>query len=291
MDCSTASIFNLILLSLDRYWAVVYPLLYLQNRSRKRAISLIVIIWFISFLWAPAIIFWSFLIPQHSDILKPSECDTAFRANKLFKTLTALVNFYLPLLTMIVISCRIMVAIRSRSKMEYGRRISSTTRNRMRKERTYTNASITHGNPEKILSMDGTNEQTMSPTTIIAINPFEYPIENSNNSIDQSSEDDRICSESKAMRILFPSLTSIKETNKRKSEVLPRRYSLVKKLPNSFSVSNDMKYSAPSNIPIRQKSLTEFSSSSSSNECSHSTVLRQTSNEQSTTKVKKQLSM
>ena len=294
MDCSTASIFNLILLSLDRYWAVVYPLLYLQNRSRKRAISLIVIIWFISFLWAPAIIFWSFLIPQHSDILKPTECDTAFRSNKLFKTLTALVNFYLPLLTMIIISCRIMVAIRSRSKMEYGRRISSTTRKRMRKERTYTNASITHVDPEKILtknlSSDETNEQTMSPTTI---NPFE-------NSIDQSSENDQICEESKEiktsfrlsyvkpMRILFPSLSSIKETDKRKSEVLPRRYSLVRKLPNSFSVSNDMKYS---DIPTRQKSLTELSSSSSSDEYTHTTVLRQTSDEQQTPKVKKQLSM
>lgn len=296
LNCSTASIFNLILLSLDRYWAVVYPLLYLQNRSRKRAISLIVIIWFISFLWAPAIIFWSFLIPRHSDILKPTECDTAFRSNKIFKTLTALVNFYLPLLTMILISCRIMVAIRLRSKMEYGRRISSTTRKRMRKERTYTNASITQAEPGRILaktlSLDETNEQTLSPTTLVANNPFEPPIDEEEEDQPKEINTSFRLSYVKPISILFPSLTSVKENHKRKSEVLPRRYSLVKKLPNSFSVCNDMKYSDLSNIPNQDKSLTELSSSSSSDEYSHTTVIRQTSDDsQQTPNVTKQLSM
>ncbi|CAF0725039.1 unnamed protein product [Rotaria sordida] len=134
---STASIFNLVLLSLDRYWAVVYPLRYLRKRTRRRATVFILIVWFIASLWAPAIIFWSYIAPQHSDTIKQNECDTSFRSNKTFKTLTALVNFYFPLLTMIIVSCRIMVAIRSRSQMEYGRRLSSTTQKQMKLDRTF----------------------------------------------------------------------------------------------------------------------------------------------------------
>ncbi len=165
---STASIFNLVLLSLDRYWAVVYPLRYLRKRTRRRATIFILIVWFISLLWAPAVIFWSYIAPQHSDLIKKDECDTSFRSNKTFKTLTALVNFYLPLLTMIIISCRIMVAIRSRSKMEFGRRLSSTTQKQMKRDRTQTISSTRNEN-QTIFKFDDIDIPPSSP--IIVIDP------------------------------------------------------------------------------------------------------------------------
>ncbi|CAF0782737.1 unnamed protein product [Didymodactylos carnosus] len=127
---STASIFNLFILSLDRYWAVVHPFRYLRNRTHKRATTFILLIWLISSLWIPAIIFW-----PNSDPLMEDECDTAFRGNKTFKTLSALMNFYIPLLGMIIISCRIMQAIRLRSKMEIGRRLSAATQKQMQNPR------------------------------------------------------------------------------------------------------------------------------------------------------------
>ncbi|CAF0728472.1 unnamed protein product [Adineta steineri] len=175
---STASIFNLVLLSLDRYWAVVYPLRYLQKRTRRRATIFILIVWFISFLWAPAIIFWSYIAPKHSDIIKPNECDTSFRSNKTFKTLTALVNFYFPLLTMILISCRIMVAIRSRSKMELGRRLSSATQRQMKYDHAHTNSSTRNENETNHVKTEYTDEQTLSPA--IVPNPLDLSISNSN---------------------------------------------------------------------------------------------------------------
>lgn len=138
LPSSTASIFNLVLLSLDRYWAVVYPLRYLRKRTRRRATIFILIVWFVSSLWAPAVVFWPYIAPHHSDIIRKDECDTAFRSNKTFKTIIVFVNFYFPLLTMIIISCRIMVAIRSRSKMELGRRISYTRHRQMKEERANT---------------------------------------------------------------------------------------------------------------------------------------------------------
>ncbi|CAF1496031.1 unnamed protein product, partial [Didymodactylos carnosus] len=136
---STASIFNLFILSLDRYWAVVHPLRYLRNRTRKRATTFILLIWLIASLWIPAIILWPYLVPS-SEPLTENVCDTAFRGNKTFKTFTALINFYIPLLGMIILSCRIMQAIRLRSKMEIGRRLSAATQKQMQNARSISRA-------------------------------------------------------------------------------------------------------------------------------------------------------
>jgi hypothetical protein len=53
---STASIFNLLILSLDRYWSIRSPLKYLCKRTKKRALGMIGIVWLISVLWAIPII-------------------------------------------------------------------------------------------------------------------------------------------------------------------------------------------------------------------------------------------
>ena len=53
---STASIFNLLILSLDRYWSIRSPLKYLCKRTKKRALCMICIVWLISVLWIIPII-------------------------------------------------------------------------------------------------------------------------------------------------------------------------------------------------------------------------------------------
>ena len=58
---STASIFNLLILSLDRYWSIRSPLKYLCKRTKKRALAMIGIVWMISALWAIPIIGMYFL--------------------------------------------------------------------------------------------------------------------------------------------------------------------------------------------------------------------------------------
>jgi hypothetical protein len=55
---STASIFNLLTLSLDRYWSITSPLQYITKRTRGRALSLIGIAWGLSLLWVIPIFGW-----------------------------------------------------------------------------------------------------------------------------------------------------------------------------------------------------------------------------------------
>jgi hypothetical protein len=42
---STASILNILILSLDRYWSIKSPLQYLRKRTKKRALAMICIVW------------------------------------------------------------------------------------------------------------------------------------------------------------------------------------------------------------------------------------------------------
>ncbi len=195
-------------------------------------------------------------------------------------------NFYLPLLTMIIISCRIMVAIRSRSTMEFGRRISSTAQKQMKKERTLTNISfIRHENGTDHKKRLSSEEITGQPTSVsIVVNPFDSIIKNpdisscqSDENIERSIDDNDSfwkfksinkkhfrLSHIKPFTILFPSLSSIKENDKRKSEDLSKKNLHKKIMKNSSSVSTNMKYS------YRQSNLKSLSTESSfSDECSH----------------------
>ena len=48
---STASILNLFVLSLDRYWSITTPLKYLRLRTKRRAFLMITVAWAFSLLW------------------------------------------------------------------------------------------------------------------------------------------------------------------------------------------------------------------------------------------------
>lgn len=59
---STASIFNLLTLSLDRYWSITSPLQYLGKRTRTRALILIGVAWGLSLLWVIPIFGWKHFV-------------------------------------------------------------------------------------------------------------------------------------------------------------------------------------------------------------------------------------
>ncbi len=82
---STASIFNLFVLSLDRYWSITSPLKYLRRRTKKRAFLMIAAAWILSLLWILPVTGWSSMTDGIKLNSSPDSCDTEFADNITFK--------------------------------------------------------------------------------------------------------------------------------------------------------------------------------------------------------------
>ncbi|XP_019645839.1 PREDICTED: probable G-protein coupled receptor No18 [Branchiostoma belcheri] len=109
---STASIFNLFVLNLDRYWSVTTPLKYMRKRTKRRAMAFIALVWGVSSLWIIPIVGWH--VFEFGGVRKvPGDvCDTEFSSNCTFKVLTSLFNFYFPMILMSVIYAQIYNKVR-----------------------------------------------------------------------------------------------------------------------------------------------------------------------------------
>lgn len=122
---STASIFSLFILCLDRYRSVKQPLKYLKYRTWGKASAMIAGAWLLSMLWIIPILGWRSF--THVD-LRPEEenkCDTDFRFVTWFKIVTAVFNFYVPSVLMLWFYRHIYLAVRQHLK-DRGRIIHPT---------------------------------------------------------------------------------------------------------------------------------------------------------------------
>ncbi|XP_055615700.1 dopamine receptor 2 [Toxorhynchites rutilus septentrionalis] len=110
---STASILNLCVISLDRYWAITDPFSYPMKMTRKKSAALIAAVWIcssaISF---PAIVWWR--AAREGD-MPPYKC--TFTEHLGYLVFSSTISFYLPLLVMVFTYCRIYraAAIQTRS--------------------------------------------------------------------------------------------------------------------------------------------------------------------------------
>ncbi|XP_059712128.1 histamine H1 receptor [Haemorhous mexicanus] len=109
---STASIFNLFILCVDRYRSVQQPLRYLRYRTKMRASLLILGAWLLSFTWLIPILGWHVFANNGHRTVEESECETEFFQVTWFKVPAAVLNFYLPSLLMLWFYCRIFRAVR-----------------------------------------------------------------------------------------------------------------------------------------------------------------------------------
>ncbi|KAM6197828.1 histamine H1 receptor isoform 1-T4 [Sarcoramphus papa] len=109
---STASIFNLFILCIDRYRSVQQPLKYLKYRTKMRASLMILGVWLLSFMWVIPILGWHVFANNGERKVKEKKCETEFSEVTWFKVLTAIVNFYLPSIMMLWFYYKIFRAVR-----------------------------------------------------------------------------------------------------------------------------------------------------------------------------------
>jgi dopamine D1-like receptor len=100
---STASILNLCVISLDRYWAITDPFSYPMKMTRNRAAGLIAAVWVCSSLISfPAIYWWR---AARSGPMPEFKCN--FTEHLGYLLFSSTISFYLPLLVMVFTYCRI----------------------------------------------------------------------------------------------------------------------------------------------------------------------------------------
>ncbi|XP_065559895.1 alpha-2Da adrenergic receptor-like isoform X2 [Artemia franciscana] len=105
---STASIMNLCMISLDRYWSVTRAIEYLRKRTRNRATIMITIVWLLSAIISiPPLLGWK--VEQ-----KENECTLS--TDKWYVLYSALGSFYIPSCIMVFVYLRIYMATRARAK-------------------------------------------------------------------------------------------------------------------------------------------------------------------------------
>lgn len=113
--CSTASILNLCVISVDRYWAISSPFLYERTMSRKLASVMIGVIWTVSVIisFVPVQLDWhraEIGYPPAEDLAQgggsgDGTCDSSL--SRTYAISSSLISFYIPVAIMIVTYTRI----------------------------------------------------------------------------------------------------------------------------------------------------------------------------------------
>ncbi|KAK2167358.1 hypothetical protein LSH36_29g11020 [Paralvinella palmiformis] len=108
----TASILNLCLISLDRYWSVTRAVSYVKTRTRKRAIVMIAIVWLMSMIIClPPLAGWK--RPQPTKYGYPL-CVLSEEPG--YVAYSTMGSFYIPLIVMVLVYFKIYLAARSRAR-------------------------------------------------------------------------------------------------------------------------------------------------------------------------------
>ncbi|XP_041369302.1 dopamine receptor 1-like [Gigantopelta aegis] len=103
--CSTASILNLCVISLDRYIHIKDPLRYDNWMTRKKTVLFIAIVWILSALIS--------FVPIHNGWHENSDGDTIasdeciFELNPIYAVVSSTISFYIPCIVMLSIYCKL----------------------------------------------------------------------------------------------------------------------------------------------------------------------------------------
>ncbi|XP_076616433.1 D(5)-like dopamine receptor [Chaetodon auriga] len=99
--CSTASILNLCIISMDRYWAISSPFKYERKMTRRFAFLMIGVAWTLSILisFIPVQLNWHRADAENTTADNPDDCNASL--NRTYAISSSLISFYIPVVIMV----------------------------------------------------------------------------------------------------------------------------------------------------------------------------------------------
>ncbi|KAF0025936.1 hypothetical protein F2P81_022817 [Scophthalmus maximus] len=97
--CSTASILNLCVISMDRYWAISSPFKYERRMTRRFAFLMIGVAWTLSILISFIPVQLSWHRADNSTAENPDDCNASL--NRTYAISSSLISFYIPVVIMV----------------------------------------------------------------------------------------------------------------------------------------------------------------------------------------------
>ena len=120
----TASILNLVLISVDRYCSVTRPVSYAQFRTRRRATGMIAVVWVLSaVICFPPLAGWKREQPVRDDGLDP--CVLSQEPG--YVVYSTVGSFYIPLVVMFAVYLKIFHVTRARARRSLAKTIRQPT--------------------------------------------------------------------------------------------------------------------------------------------------------------------
>ncbi|XP_041048245.1 histamine H1 receptor [Carcharodon carcharias] len=160
---STASIFSLFILCVDRYHSVHQPLRYLKYRTKTRAVVMIAGAWLLSLTWIIPILGWHIFANGGIRSVANNKCDTEFRYVTWFKILTAILNFYVPSILMLWYYTKIYMVVRKHCRQRNN--IGGPMCSGIDRKNFKGNVNLSWHKCETCLNQQGENSYQELPTT------------------------------------------------------------------------------------------------------------------------------
>ncbi|XP_060086688.1 histamine H3 receptor [Heteronotia binoei] len=165
----TTSVFNIVLISYDRFLSVTRAVSYrAQQGDTKQAVFKMMMVWFLAFLlYGPAIISWEYI--SGGSIIPEGECYAEFFYNWYFLITASTIEFFTPFLSVMFFNLSIYLNIHKRTKIRLDVLHENQSQNFMEEMEM---------NPETKVSLKCCKWEQSNPAETLEVPKWDLPKEN-----------------------------------------------------------------------------------------------------------------